>query len=100
MERLTNKQISKNTKLENKAFWEFIKELLFTDPGDSDYSLRFVLHKQLSDNGFLTDESIAATRPERRSLRRANNAKIEVVMKSILPVYFEHFISHYFYQTH
>ena len=99
LEKLTNKQIAKNTKLENKAFWQFIFDLVFS-PDPPDYSLRLIVQKELIDRGFLDDDMSAPTKPQQRQIRRGNKAKVDGVIDRLLPVYFEHFNCHYFYKTH
>lgn len=97
LERLARKQMEKNTKPENKAFWQFIFDLLFNaDPPD--FALRYYLQQHLAALGFLQEDTAGSTKPEQRQIRKANRAKIESVIDTLLPVYFEHFNCHYFFR--
>jgi len=98
LEKLAKNQAEKNTKLENKAFWQFLLDLLFNlEPPD--FALRHFLRQHLSNLGFLESETAQGlTKPEQRQIRKANRAKVDLVMDSLLAVYFEHFNCHYFYR--
>lgn len=95
---LTEKQKSKNTHKENKAFWEFVSELILTYPGP-DYSLRRFIHKELATRGLLDNETEASDEKEQKRIRKANKLIVEKVRDHMLAIYFEHFNCHYFYKN-
>ncbi len=95
---LIESQKNKNTKINNKKFWEFMWELILANPGPQ-FSLRYFLQNQPQIKALLKDESSAPGKIEKKQVRKANKAFIEQVMEHVLPIYFEHFNCHYFYKT-
>jgi hypothetical protein len=53
----------------------------------------------LAEEGLLEDEGASKEKVQQRQVRKANRERIKAVIKHCLPVYFEHFNCHYFYET-
>lgn len=95
---LIDKQKSKNTKKENKAFWLFLSDIILSN-SCSEFSLRYFLHNQPQIKVLLQDEASATEKKDQNKIRKANKAITNEIMEHVLPVYFEHFNCHYFYRT-
>lgn len=95
---LIDKQKSKNTKKENKAFWLFLSDIILSNSGP-EFSLRKFLLDQPQIQALLQDEATAIEKKDQNKIRKANNAIVNEVIEHVLPVYFEHFNCHYFYRT-
>ena len=95
---LIENQKNKNTKKDNKVFWEFMWELILAYPGPQ-FSLRYFLQNQPQIKVLLKDETSPPGKIEQKQARKANKAVIDQIMENVLPIYFEHFNCHYFYIT-
>lgn len=95
---LIETQKSKNTKKENKSFWEFMGDVILTDPGP-EFSLRAFLLKQPEVIALLQQETASLEKREQKKIRKANRAILDQMIEDVLQVYFEHFICHYSYLT-
>ena len=98
LRQLIENQKSKNTKKENRAFWEFMADVILKSPGP-EFSLRAFLQSQPQVMALLEDETGVSENREKRKIRRANKAIIDQIMEQALQIYFEHFNCHYFYKT-
>lgn len=98
---LAERQAEKNTKLENKEFWEFLLSLIVERQGrpNPDFSLYSIAQKEVNEAGFLRDEGNSPGKVEGRQVRKANREIISRLVDDALATYFEHFNCHYFYRT-
>ncbi|MGA2404103.1 MAG: hypothetical protein ABSG91_20745 [Syntrophobacteraceae bacterium] len=98
---LAEKQTEKNTKPENKEFWDFLLTLIIEKPGrpNPDFSLYSSAQKEVNDARFLRDEATSPGKVEGRQVRKANREIISRLVEAALATYFEHFNCHYFYRT-
>ena len=101
---LAKNQKSKNTnegnkaKEDNKKFWEFVFDLLAPLPGSAS-SYYGLVQNELRNQDLLQDEEKVTEKVLQKQIKKANKKQVEAVMEHALPVYFEHFNCHYFYQT-
>lgn len=98
LESLTDNQKTKNTKQENKEFWEFIHNLIVANPGP-DFSLRTFLKKEPEISQLFEDETKSEVKTEQKSIKKANKKILDTIINQILSTYFEHFNCHYFYKV-
>lgn len=98
LKKLSDNQKQKNSRVKNKAFWGFVSDLLFKIP-EPEYSLRRCIRNELEHKHLLASEEGADSKKEIRIIRKGNKARIDQIMNQTLPIYFEHFNCHYFYQT-
>jgi hypothetical protein len=99
LQRLIESQRQKNTKQDNKSFWEFLHQNLIQTQQVTEYSLYHFLRKQPFIASQLSDESAAETRVQRKKMKKENNKIIDPYMEQLISIFFEHFNCHYFYQT-
>jgi len=97
LRRLTNNQKEKNSNQHIKAFWSFLSDQIFNVSGPED-GLQAVLRKSLSDRKFIQDETACEDKKERNRIKKEDKARIDMAMEAALPIYFEHFNCHYFFQ--
>nr|CBX31247.1 hypothetical protein N47_E47590 [uncultured Desulfobacterium sp.] len=95
---LIENQKGKDTKPENKAFWEFLNNIILAQPG-SEFSLRQIIQNELKAHNLLTEETMSHDKIEQKKIRKANKAIVDEVLNHSIAIYFEHFNSHYFYIT-
>lgn len=95
---LIENQKSKDTKIENKAFWEFLNDLILVQLGP-EYSLRQIIQNELKTHNLLIDETTTNEKIGQKKIKKSNNEIVDKVLTQSLKVYFEHFNSHYFYMT-
>lgn len=98
LERLVKNQKEKNSKETNKNFWLFMENIL-SPTFTLDFSLYRAIEAMLAEEGLLEDEGASKEKVQQRQVRKANRERIKAVIKHCLPVYFEHFNCHYFYET-
>ncbi|MCP4351104.1 MAG: ParA family protein [Desulfobacterales bacterium] len=98
LQRLTENQKKKNTKKINQEFWEFIFQLFVAVPGPS-FSIRSLIEDELIRQNIFQDEKMAGEKTQQKRIRKENKIMLEKMMNHALPIYFEHFKSHYFYKT-
>lgn len=91
LQRLAKNQSDKNTSEVNKIFWQFVRRLL-ESPTDN-LSIHYLVNQEaerqiqgLSEKGEtgLSDRQFKKLRQE--------------LLEKVLPIYFEHFLCHYFYR--
>jgi len=101
LKKMVDNQREKNSKVSNKAFWNFLHQHLFASEiqKDTDCSLHHFLRKQSFIQPHLKDIATAENRKQRSQMNKHNKNIIDNVMKQLISPYFEHFNCHYFYQT-
>lgn len=95
---LIENQKDKNTKIENKAFWRYLGDVVLSTPG-TEFSLRDFLRRQPHIAVLLQDESGVTEKNEAKKIRKANKAIMDQLIEHVLKIYFEHFNCHYYYLT-
>jgi len=95
---LIKNQKSKNTKIENKVFWEYMGDVVLTTPGP-EFSLRVFLKNQPQVVTLLQDEAGVIDKNEAKKIRKANKVIMDQLLGHVLKIYFEHFNCHYYYLT-
>ncbi len=96
--KLVEQQRKKNTKKENKAFWNFLFNLVLNSTPDKD-ALNTLIKERLEAENLLEEGTGIKDRAEQNRIKRENKEKMNLAMEKVLPIYFEHFNCHYFYHV-
>lgn len=105
LKELIDNQRSKNTNEKNKAFWQFLHNVVCDDTTESKNSLRrFVVeelskHRDESGTAILDDDANYSDKVGKKKARRENNKAVERVLNELIKAFFEHFNCHYSYKT-
>lgn len=91
-----NKNTNKDAEQNINAFWNFLNTNILVEPAP-DNSLRQTVINELKTHNLFIESPLSQDKVEQRKIRKTNNHILETALERTLLVYFEHFISHYFY---
>ncbi len=92
---LANNQADKNTREDNKIFWQTFLTFLKRPTGTTEETLISVVERRLG----LPDPRTISDKKERKDQVKRNEELCLEVLEKVLPVFCEHFTCHYFYLT-
>jgi hypothetical protein len=95
---LAQRQSDKHSKLENKAFWGWLKQIIAPQGEELQGTLPGLIMGHMQNLGFdLPDPKEFKEKSKRKARRKENEALVSPVQEQVLAVFCEHFICHYTY---